>query len=245
MTDPDLPSQINSAKGADARQACDAPSHSQQGERGDASPTTPDPKLIEVAWLIVRERCCADPEKATRAVMVGKADIAAALSPIIEERDRLKEEIEEYLGHRTDNVAGKFWAARMMLSRFEDALEEMVGEFDRISTDDYDQSLELHGCGEDMRLNAEQQKFIRDAGFAQVWLNHGEKKANCWETHYRLTGDLPARGWRKRYVPDPASSYDRVIVGDPEPGYWEVSYLPEGWNPDHHRVVPDPLENLP
>lgn len=158
------------------------------------------------------------------------------------ECERLREEIADYMGNRTDNVAGKYWAARLMLRRFEDRLVDMLGEFDRITTDDYDQSLEIHGCPDDLRLSVEQQQFIRDAGFSRVWLNHGEKKNNCWETYYDFVSSFPARGWRKRYVPKPSSSYDRVIVGEPEPGYWEVSELPEGWDPAVYRVVPDPLD---
>lgn len=175
------------------------------------------------------------------------------------ECERLREEIAEYMGHRTDNIAGKIWAARHLLSRFEDALEEVVGEFEGIGHDDYDQSLEIYGAPENTRLSEAAQRLIRDAGFGKVYLNHGPKgklgeDGGRWETHYTFHDqELPVRGWRRRYVSDPASKHDRVIMGNPDPGYWEISYWPEGWNTErckaelangYYRIVPDPLEDM-
>jgi hypothetical protein len=169
----------------------------------------------------------------------------------------LREEIADYMGHRTDNVAGKVWAAEHLFSAFEDALESLIGEFDGLGHDSYDQSLEIYGAPEDTRLSEEAQKLIRDAGFGMVYLNHHGRgvRANAWETIYSGLGReaLPVRGWRRRYITDASAGTTREIGGDDpeERGYYEISYWPEGWNSPcsiadlergYFRIVPDPLE---
>ena len=160
----------------------------------------------------------------------------------------LREEIADYMGHRTDSIAGKLWSANFMFNRFEEQLDHLVGEFERLGHDHYDQSLEIRETANDARLSEDAQRLIRDAGFCKAYVNH----LDGWETHYSF-GDrtLPVRGWRRRYVREPTSAYDRVIAGDPDPGYWEISYWPEGWNSPgmiaereagHYRIVPDQLE---
>ena len=160
--------------------------------------------------------------------------------------ERLQEEIADYLGHRTDSVAGKLWAAQHLFSQFEDRLDEIIGEFGRLGSDDYDGSLEIREAANEIRLNETTQKFIREAGFGKVYVNH----VDGWQTHYTLSA-LPVRGWRRRYVSDETATTTRVMAGPSDPGYWEISYWPEGWNnprlkaglaSGYYRIVPDPLE---
>jgi hypothetical protein len=163
----------------------------------------------------------------------------------------LQEEIADYMGHRTDGLAGKLWAAQHLFSRFEDQLEDLIGEFEKLGHDDYDQSLEIWGAAEDVRLGLEAQRLIADAGFFKVYLNHGKPgEEGRWETHYTLREPLPVRGWRRRYVSDPNVSTTRVIAGPVDNGYYEISYWPEGWDGErskadlesgYFRIVPDPL----
>ncbi len=120
-------------------------------------------------------------------------------------------------------------------------------DYDRLGTDDYDASLEIHGATDDWRLDERQQRFLFGAGFATIYVNHKDG----WETHYSARGkDLPVAGWRRRYVSDLSGPGDRVIVGDPDPGYWEISHWPESWNTErmlaeresgYYRIVPDPV----
>lgn len=169
------------------------------------------------------------------------------------ECERLREEIADYMGHRTDNIAGKVWAARHLFSRFEDDLKDLIGEFEKLGHDDYDQSLEIWGAPANARLGEEAQRLIRDAGFGRVYLNHGlPGDEGRWETLYTFRdGPLPVRGWHKRYVSDPSVSTTRVLAGPADPGYYEISYWPESWNDarslaelesGYYRVIPDPFD---
>lgn len=151
------------------------------------------------------------------------------------ECERLREEIADYMGHRTDNVAGKVWAARHLFSRFEDQLEDLIGEFEKLGHDDYDQSLEIYGVPEDVRLGEDAQRLIRDAGFHKVYVNHPGERETRWETHYTFDGELPVRGWRRQHS---------------EKGF-NISYWPEGWDgpgcadwlsSGYMTIVPDPLD---
>lgn len=128
-------------------------------------------------------------------------------------------------------------------SKFESDLYD-VGflDYEKIGGDYYDYSIEFYGVGNDVRLNAEQQKTIRDGGFVKCYLNHKDG----WETHYTWGSEpafLPKRGWRRRYVGNP-----NVLVGEPNPGYYEISYWPEGWktkewlDSGYMRIVSDPLD---
>lgn len=137
-------------------------------------------------------------------------------------------------------------AARSML---EDRLAD-VGLEMRIGWDYYDCSIELYEVDPDVRLTAEQQKVICDAGFQRAYVNH----TDGWETHYTWDrGVSPVRGWRRRWVRDAAAETDRQVGGG-DPGYYEISYWPEGWGSrdsgrcgewlktGYMRIVPDPLE---
>lgn len=147
--------------------------------------------------------------------------------------------------------ADQWWAFQTAKSIWEDGLEDLLGYdegFERLGTDYYDQSLEIHGATNDWRLNEAQQRYIAEAGFAKVYVNHEDG----WWTHYsfRENGkpkEFPISGWRRRYVKDPNVKTTRVMAGPEDNGYWEISYLPEGWGErgqnglatGYYRIVPD------
>lgn len=127
-------------------------------------------------------------------------------------------------------------------NEFEDALDDLGVPFDNIGWDWYDNSLEINKVESDYRLSDEAYKFIFDSGFSICFVNH---KDGC-ETHYSAG---KRRGWRRRYVSDPEVTTTRILFGEPDPGYFEVSYWPEGWDKQrgwidsgYMRVVPDPLD---
>lgn len=152
-------------------------------------------------------------------------------------------------------LADRLWSAEAEFSQFEDELEELMGaEFEKLGHDYYDCSLEIWGAPDDARLNEKAQRLCKEAGFAVVYLNHRmPREEGKWETHYRLNGELPARGWRRRYVSDPTVATTRVIAGPEDNGYYEISHWPEGWDDPrskenlangYYRIVPDPLEKI-
>ncbi len=137
---------------------------------------------------------------------------------------------------------------------FTDALcDTGFGEFDHVSGDYYDNSLEIKGVSNDARLSAAAQQIIFDAGFSKVYVNH----QNGWETHYgwsRGKPFKPDRGWRRRYVTDPtATTTNQIGADDAEHrGYYEISYWPESWvsarakswlSSGYMRIVADPLDD--
>lgn len=67
-------------------------------------------------------------------------------------------------------------------SDFEDTLCDLTGgDWTRIGWDDYDNSLEIYECANDMTLSDEALNFILvTSGFSQVWCNHKDG----YETHY-------------------------------------------------------------
>lgn len=151
--------------------------------------------------------------------------------------------------------AQKWWGFLYVKAKWERGFHELLADgqrYERLGTDDYDSSLEIIGAANDWRLTEAQQRYLAEAGFAIVYVNHKDG----WETHYRFFGKdrpIPARGWRRRYVSDPTGPGDRIIVGEPDPGYWEISYWPEGWDSErmqedrkrgYYRIVPDPLEQV-
>jgi len=149
--------------------------------------------------------------------------------------------------------AEKMFAYHRAEMNFTDALcEAEFGEFNRVSGDYYDGSLEIYEVSADARLNEAAQRVIFDAGFRKVYVNHKDG----WETHYNYDLSKPfkaSRGWRRRYVSEPEATTTNVIAGDPNPGYFEISYWPEGWTGDrtkewlssgYMRVVPDPLDSV-
>lgn len=149
-----------------------------------------------------------------------------------------------------ETFASQWWDFLRSKAAWEDDFSELLSDgedFDRLGTDDYDASLEIIGASNDWRLTDRQQRYLANAGFHKVYVNHEDG----WETHYGLRGELPARGWRRRYVSDPSTTTDRVVLGEPNPGYYEISYWPEGWNTPatadwlstgYMRIVPDPLD---
>lgn len=147
--------------------------------------------------------------------------------------------------------AQEWWDWQHRQAVWEDCFCDLLREgqdYDKLGTDDYDASLEIYGATNDWRLTREQQEYLQVAGFAKVYVNHQD---GC-ETHYGLHGaTLPVRGWRRRYVSDSTVETTNVIAGEPNPGYYEISYWPEGWNTPgtadwletgYMRVVPDPLD---
>ncbi len=151
---------------------------------------------------------------------------------------------------RYQGMAERVWAAQSEMANFEEELDELIGEFGKLGHDYYDASLEIREAANSIRLGYDAQTLIKQAGFGKVYVHH----VDGWETHYSLHGDLPARGWRRRYVEDAGALTTNVIAGDPNPGYYEISHWPESWTGRHTadwlstgymRIVPDPLEADP
>lgn len=135
---------------------------------------------------------------------------------------------------------------------FEDALMEVgFHEYGKIGGDWYDCSIEFYDVENNVRMSEAAQRIVADAGFFKAYVNHKDG----WETHYSWKpGEpfKPYRGWRRRYVQDPTAKTTNVIVGAPNPGYFEISYWPESWgeaqkkkdlSSGYMRIVPDPLDS--
>jgi hypothetical protein len=125
--------------------------------------------------------------------------------------------------------------------------EAGFGDYVSIGGDSYDVSIEFYSVAPDARMNEAAQLVVFDAGFGMAHVNH----TDGWETHYRWGKEFKkARGWRRRYVKDPRATTTRVIAGDPDPGYYEISYWPEGWSrkewleSGYMRIHPDPLDTF-
>lgn len=149
--------------------------------------------------------------------------------------------------------AEKWWQFLRDQSKWEDGFCDLLRDGDdyhHMSTDDYDMSVEIKQATDDLRLSAEMQQYLWDAGFGKVYVNHKDG----WETHYSFFRETPpVRGWRRRYVSDTSADTTRVIAGPDDPGYWEISYWPEGWDSPsakkgltsgYYRIVPDPLDKF-
>lgn len=124
------------------------------------------------------------------------------------------------------------------------------GDYNRIGGDHYDNSIEFYQVDDSARMNEAAQRVVYDAGFSKAFVNHKDG----WETHYSWSQRdefKPSRGWRRRYVNDPNATTTNVIAGEPKPGYYEISYWPDGWShkewldSGYMRIVPDPLEAGP
>lgn len=139
-------------------------------------------------------------------------------------------------------------------SDLSDALSDAgFGDYEKISGDYYDNSIEFHSVMDDARMNEAAQRIVFDAGFSKAYVNHKDS----WETHYNWNHSkpfAPSRGWRRRWVADPTSETTNHIGVPVQPdnaGYFEISFWPEGWNSPmsegwkengYMRIVPDPLE---
>ncbi|HTU22887.1 MAG TPA: hypothetical protein VMG10_32915 [Gemmataceae bacterium] len=121
--------------------------------------------------------------------------------------------------------------------RTKDAFEERLYElcpfdFDRISCDDYDCSIEFYEVPNDIRLNDAAQQFIRSHGFSKCWLNHQDG----WETLYGWSHARykASEGWRKRQhkrkLPDGSPDPSGLIeVEDEFPKNWPKEWLKSGY----------------
>lgn len=145
-------------------------------------------------------------------------------------------------------LADAMFAKNMAESNFDVAMVEAgFGEYTKIGADEYDNSIEFYGVAPDARMNEAAQRVVFDAGFSTAYVNH----TDGWETHYTWQKEFKlARGWRRRYVKDANAKTTRVIAGDPDPGYWEISHWPKAWTrredlaSGYMRIHPDPLDTF-
>lgn len=146
-------------------------------------------------------------------------------------------------------LAEAMFAYHWAESEFESALSDAGFTYGKLGGDHYDNSVEFYHVEPNQRMSEAAQRIVYDAGFSKAYVNH----TDGWETHYNWNQRepfKPYRGWRRRYVSDPSASTTRVIVGEPDNGYWEIGYWPEGWGArsmeerdrGYFRIVPDPLE---
>jgi hypothetical protein len=130
-----------------------------------------------------------------------------------------------------DGFAERMFAYHRDEMNFTDALcDADFGDYNHISGDYYDCSIEFKQVENDARMGEAAQRLCHAAGFHKAYVNHKDG----WETHYSWNPAMPfkpARGWRRRYVTDPtASTTNQVGADEPEHrGYYEISYWPEGW----------------
>lgn len=111
-----------------------------------------------------------------------------------------------------EGFAQKIFDVDILRMKFNDKLEELTDcMFEETSWDEYDGSLELHQCDNDLRLSDECKKFIFDSGFIRIFVNHKDG----WETHYTKSHPKDD-GWRRKRKEDGNGFY--------------VSYWPESWN---------------
>lgn len=144
------------------------------------------------------------------------------------------------------NLAHAMFAYHEAENEYGDAMVDAgFGSYHGIRGDWYDNSIEFDEVAPDARMSDEAQRITFDAGFSKAYVNH----TDAWETHYtwdRSKPFAPARGWRRRWVVDKTASTSRGI-GHHDPGYWEISYWPEGWGErsksdlakGYFRIVPD------
>lgn len=81
-------------------------------------------------------------------------------------------------------LADRLFDAHRVIGRAEgelyEELERLGVPVDDLGWDDYDESVELLGVAADYRLSVDAQRFLYEAGFQKVYVNHVDK----WETHY-------------------------------------------------------------
>lgn len=121
--------------------------------------------------------------------------------------------------------------------RFETLLLEAMGDFDRISHDPYDNSIEVDGVPPTTRLSEAAQRVIWSAGFRKAYVNH----VDGWETHYSWGhfGEPFAvkLGWRRKAKPDGSG----FLIS-----FWPENWKKTEWLKSGYMVIePDPLTPTP
>lgn len=111
------------------------------------------------------------------------------------------------------DIWGKFLQRK---EAFTDELMDMQPglDWDRLTHDPYDMSLEFYHVPDQARLTDAAQTFIMTHGFQCCWLNHD----NGWETLYVWENAEPRKGWRKRQWRE-ADGRQRI----------EVESFPDAW----------------
>lgn len=105
----------------------------------------------------------------------------------------------------------------------EDALDETGMEFERMSFDDYDRSVEFYDVKNDHRLNEKASKIILDAGFNIAFLNHKDK----WETHYNKGSEFK-KGWRVSYPHKRGEEGGSILLEEDVEG-WPKDWTKSGY----------------
>ncbi len=111
------------------------------------------------------------------------------------EREQLRRFAEAYLELEDRTFARVKYSSFAKQEEFESNLLEIQPDmdFDRISCDEYDNSIEFYEVPNGVRLTHEALVFVKAEGFSLCWLNHQDG----WETLYNLHKDNKC-GWRKR-----------------------------------------------
>jgi len=147
------------------------------------------------------------------------------------------------MSENAKSLADQWWDSMQAESRIGDGLAKAgLDDWESIGGDPYDNSIEIYGVADDVRLTAAQLEWLYLCGFSQVYVNHKDG----WETHYGLGAKPSVKGWRRRYVSDPTATTTNVIAGPENNGYFEVSEFPDSFPKQwlengYMRVVPDPL----
>ncbi len=101
-------------------------------------------------------------------------------------------------------------------------------DFNRITCDEYDNSIEFYEVPNDVRLTPKALEFIKSEGFSLCWLNH----VDGWETSYNLTKD-PPKGWRKRQwkrkLPDGSPDPSGLIELEEHCPTWPKEWYESGY----------------
>jgi hypothetical protein len=111
-------------------------------------------------------------------------------------------------------------------------------DFDRITCDEYDNSIEFYEVPNDVRLGQLAFDFIKSEGFSKCWLNH----LDGWETSYNLT-QATARGWRKRQwkrkLPDGSLDPSGLIELEEYCESWPKEWYESGYARVVNGVLPE------
>ena len=124
------------------------------------------------------------------------------------------------------SIADRLFDGSGAKNDLEEILDDLGVQYQSISWDHYDGSLELNSVPVEYRLPEEAQMAIRKAGFIKCYVNHVDK----WETHYSWpVGDFIAvEGWRVSYPhrrgPGEKSVWVEKIVGT-----WPKDWVDTGY----------------